>query len=142
MSWKYAANFHENYSLHRLQKLQREKSVETLQFKVTRKTPFNTNKKKVIVVGDSITKFLHTDELSTSERSVTVMKHPGCSTEDIRPALILLQRKSQILSCYTWEQMIWQKVLIPWKIPGSVWKLFLNWLTLKISKISRQVSPV
>ena len=41
---------------------------------MTRKTPFNTNKKKVIVAGDLITKFLRSDELSTSKRSVTVMK--------------------------------------------------------------------
>ena len=60
----------------------KNKSLETPNFKVTRITTFNTNKKKVTVVGHSITKFLHSDELSTSERSVTVMKHPGCSTED------------------------------------------------------------
>ena len=58
--------------------------METPQFKVTRKTPFNTKKKKVIVVGGgSITKFLRSDKMSTSEHSVTVMKHPGCSTEDM-----------------------------------------------------------
>ena len=51
----------------------KNKSVETPQFKVTRKTPFNTNKKKVIVVGNSITKFLCSDELPASERSVSVM---------------------------------------------------------------------
>ena len=51
----------------------KNKSVEYPQSKVTRKTPLNTNKKKVIVVGNSITKFLCSDELSTSERSVSVM---------------------------------------------------------------------
>ena len=61
----------------------KNESMETPQIKVTRKTPSNTIKKKVIVVGDSITKFLRSDELSTSERSVTVMKHPVCSTEDM-----------------------------------------------------------
>ena len=52
--------------------------METTQFKVTRKTQYksNTIQKKVIVVGDSVTKFLRSDELSTSERSVTIMKHP------------------------------------------------------------------
>ena len=55
------------------------KSVKTPQSKVTRKTPFNRNKKIVIVVDDSITKALRSDELSTRERSVTVMKHIGCS---------------------------------------------------------------
>ena len=61
----------------------KNKSVEIPQFKATRKIPFNTNKKKVIVVNDSITKFLRSDELSTSERSMAVMKHPGCSAEDM-----------------------------------------------------------
>ena len=42
------------------------KSMETPQFKVTRKTPSNAIKKKVIVAGDSITKFLRSDELSTT----------------------------------------------------------------------------
>ena len=56
----------------------KNKSVETPQFKVTRKTPFNTNKKKIIVVGDSITKLLRSDQFSTSERLVTVINHPGC----------------------------------------------------------------
>ena len=51
----------------------KNKNVEYPQFKVTRKTSLNTNKKKVIVVGNSITKFLCSDELSTSERSVSVM---------------------------------------------------------------------
>ena len=71
----------------------KNKSMETPQFKVTRKTPSNTIKKKVIVVGDSITKFLRSDELSTSERSVTVMKHPGCSTEDMTDYIKPIARK-------------------------------------------------
>ena len=41
----------------------KNKSVETPKFKVTKKTPFNTNKKKVIAADDSITKFLRSDEL-------------------------------------------------------------------------------
>ena len=41
----------------------KNKNVETPQFKVTRKTTFNTNKKKVIAVGDSITRFLRSDKL-------------------------------------------------------------------------------
>ena len=71
----------------------KNKSLETPHFKVTRKTTCNTNKKKVIVVGDSITKFLRSDELSTSERSVTVMKHPGCSTEDMTDYIEPIARK-------------------------------------------------
>ena len=43
----------------------KKKSMETPKFKVTRKIPSNTIKKKVIVVGDSITKFSRSDELST-----------------------------------------------------------------------------
>ena len=67
--------------------------METPHFKVTRKTTFNTNKKKVIVVGDSVTKFLHSDQLSTSERSVTVVKHPGSSTEDMTDYIKPIARK-------------------------------------------------
>ena len=67
--------------------------METPQFKVTRKTPSNTIKKKVIVVGDSITKFLRSVEFSTSERSVTVMKDPGCSTEDMADCIKPIARK-------------------------------------------------
>ena len=60
----------------------KDKKVESPQFKVTRKTLFNTNK-KVIVAGDSIITFLRSDELSTSELLVTVLKHPACSMEDM-----------------------------------------------------------
>ena len=58
-----------------------------------RKTPFNTNKKKVIVVGNSITNVLRTDELPTSERSFIVMKHPGCPTEDMIVGINSITRK-------------------------------------------------
>ena len=70
-----------------------DKNLAVKNKQVTRKTTFNTNKKKVIVVGDSITKFLRSDELSTSERSVTVMKHPGCSTEDMTDYIKPIARK-------------------------------------------------
>ena len=91
----------------------KNKIMETPQLKVTRKIPSNTIKKKVFVVGDSITRFLRSDELPTTERSVTVMKHSGCSTEDMTDYITLLRGKSQIPSYYTWEQMILRKVLIP-----------------------------
>ena len=58
-----------------------------------RKTPFNTNKKKVIVVGNSITNVLRTDELPTSERSFIVMKHPGCPTEGMIVGISSITRK-------------------------------------------------
>ena len=67
--------------------------METPQFKVTRKTTSNTVKKNVFVVSDSITKFLRSDELSTSKRSVTVMKHPGCSTEDMTDYIKIIAKK-------------------------------------------------
>ena len=73
----------------------KNKSMETPQFKVTSKTLSNTIKKKVIVVGDSITKVLRSDELSTTERSATVMKHPGCSTEDMTNYIKPIARKKQ-----------------------------------------------
>ena len=53
----------------------KNKSIETPQFKVKKKTPSNTIRKKV---GDSITDFLRSDELSTNELSVTFIKHSGC----------------------------------------------------------------
>ena len=88
----------------------KNKNVKAPQFKVTTKIPFNTNKKKVIVVANSVTNFLHFDELPTSERSVTVMKHPGCSTEDvidyIKPiakkksdTILLLVRTNDLTNC-------------------------------------------
>ena len=55
----------------------------TPQFKVTKKTLSNTIKKKIFVAGNSVTNALRSNELSAGERSVTVMKHPGCSTEDM-----------------------------------------------------------
>ena len=39
--------------------------------------------KKVMVIGGSIVKYLRSDELSSTDRSITVMKHPGCSSEDM-----------------------------------------------------------
>ena len=80
------ANFDKNLTV-------KNKGWETPHFKVTRKTTFNANKKKVIVVGDSITKFLRSDELSTSERSVTVMKHPDCFTEGMTDYIKPIARK-------------------------------------------------
>ena len=43
-------NFHKNLTV------KKSKCVETLQFKITKKFPFNANKKKVTVVGNSIKK--------------------------------------------------------------------------------------
>ena len=39
--------------------------------------------KKVVVIGDSIVKYLRSYELSSSDQSVRIMKHPGCSPEDM-----------------------------------------------------------
>ena len=75
------SNFDNKYSDRNL--TVKNKRVETPQFKLTRKTLSNTSKKKVIVAGNSITKFLRSVKLPTSERSITVMKHRGCSTEDM-----------------------------------------------------------
>ena len=38
---------------------------------------------KVMVIGDSIVKYLRSNELSSSDRSINIMKHPGCSSEDM-----------------------------------------------------------
>ena len=82
--------------------------METPQFKGTRKTSPNTIKKKVIVVGHSVRKFLRFDELSTSERSVTVMKHSGCSTEDMTYYIKPIARKKPDTIL-----LILRKLLIP-----------------------------
>ena len=54
-------NFHNEYFNKNV--TLKNKNVETPEFKITRKTTFSTNKKKVIVVGDSVTRFLRSDEL-------------------------------------------------------------------------------
>ena len=66
----------------------KNKILETPHFKVTRNTTFNTNKKEVIVVGDYDCRVVN-----YSERSVTVMKHPGCSTEDMTDYIKPIARK-------------------------------------------------
>ena len=38
---------------------------------------------KVMVIGDSIVKYLRSNELSSSDKSISIMKHPGCSSEDM-----------------------------------------------------------
>ena len=35
------------------------------------------------MIGDSIVKYLRSYELSSSDQSVSIMKHPGCSPEDM-----------------------------------------------------------
>ena len=59
------SNFDNTY-FHKNLTVKKSKSVETLQFKITGKFPFNANKKKVTVVGNSIKKLFRSDELSTS----------------------------------------------------------------------------
>ena len=39
--------------------------------------------KKVMVIGDSIVTYLRSDELSSSDKSISIMKQPGCSSEDM-----------------------------------------------------------
>ena len=36
-----------------------------------------------MVIGDSIVKYLRSDELSSSDKSISIMKHPDCSSEDM-----------------------------------------------------------
>ena len=57
----------------------KNKSVETPQFKATRKTPFDTDKKKVIVVSDSITKiFLHVRANDLTKGIITMKNIRKC----------------------------------------------------------------
>ena len=39
--------------------------------------------KKGMGSGDSIVKYLRSDELSSSDKSISIMKHSGCSSEDM-----------------------------------------------------------
>ena len=39
--------------------------------------------KKETVFGDSIVKYLRSGELSSSNKSISIMKHPGCSSENM-----------------------------------------------------------
>ena len=71
--------------------------METPQFKVRTKIPYNTTTKNVFVAGNSITKFFRSNELSTSERSVKVMKHLGCSTESMADYIKAIARKKHTI---------------------------------------------
>ena len=50
--------------------------MENPKFEVTRKTPFRTNKNKVIVVGDSITKFIRPNELPNQRKLIKCCETP------------------------------------------------------------------
>ena len=39
--------------------------------------------RKVMVIGDSIVKYLRSDELSSTDNSISIMKHLGCSSEEM-----------------------------------------------------------
>ena len=49
--------------------------------------------KKVMVIGDSIVKYLRSDELSSTDKSISVMKHPGSSSEDMLDYVKPIARK-------------------------------------------------
>ena len=49
--------------------------------------------KKVIVIGDSIVKHLRPDELFSSDKSISIMKHRGCSSEDMVDHMKSVARK-------------------------------------------------
>ena len=53
----------------------------------------NQNSKKVMAIGDSIVKYLRSDELSSTDKSISVMKHPGCSSEDMLDYVKPIARK-------------------------------------------------
>ena len=131
----------------------KNKSTEIPQFKVTRKIPPNTVKKK----GASYSFwFLKTSSLKEvlkiswriptmdvvfrkalhSERSITVMKHPGCSTEDMTDYIKSTARKKPdtILLHMGTNDLTKSINAMKKKMFGSVWKPFVNWITLKISR--------
>ena len=39
--------------------------------------------RKVMVIGDSIVKYLRSDELSSTDNSISIMKYLGCSSEEM-----------------------------------------------------------
>ena len=85
----------------------KEKYVETQQSIRAKKNQFTGHKK-----GDSITKCLRSDDLSTSKSIVTVTKHPGCSTEDMIDCIKSIARKNQISYYSMQKQTILRRVLI------------------------------
>ena len=51
--------------------------------------------KNVMMIGDSIIKYLRSDELSSTDKSISIMKHPGCSSEDMVDYVKPVARKNQ-----------------------------------------------
>ena len=49
----------------------------------TRYDSNNNTRKKITVIGDSMVKFLRSDEMSSVNNAVNVMKHPGSTTDDM-----------------------------------------------------------
>ena len=53
----------------------------------------NNTRKKITVIGDSMVKFLRSDEMSSVNNAVNVMKHPGSSTDDMVDCVRPVTRK-------------------------------------------------
>ena len=49
----------------------------------TRNDSNNNMRKKITVIGDSMVKFLRSDEMSSVNNAVNIMKHPGSTTDDM-----------------------------------------------------------
>ena len=66
------------------------------------KNDFSTGRKKVTLVGDSMTKFVRREELSSKQNNVKVLTHPGSTTADmvdyIKP---IVRRKPDALVIHT-----------------------------------------
>ena len=66
-----------------------DESWENLQSDLKQKSnhnnpnPNSNISRKVMVIGDSIVKYLRSDELSSNDKSISIMKHLGCSSEDM-----------------------------------------------------------
>ena len=48
-----------------------------------------------MVIGESVVKYLRSDELSSTDKSISIMKHPGCSSEDMVDYVKPVARKDQ-----------------------------------------------
>ena len=59
-------------------------SKENPQSEVKQKSNYHNNpNQNSNISGDSIVIYLRSDELSSSDKSISIMKHPGCSSEDM-----------------------------------------------------------
>ena len=84
-----------------------------------------------MVIGDSMLKYLRSDELSSNDRSISILKHPGCSSEDmvgyVEPAV---RKKSDTMIIHM------EKLQILWGKLQNVGKLYGSYMILSTSRLA------